>query len=190
QGVIDADALVGALAYVALQQGVEYAAYQAGTRVWFASRAGDSWTTQLLVDTGAPLAEPPVLYAAPYGANVTFRTASAAWTASRQGTDGPLETHRLGPDGMAPTAVGGLTNVITLVAVDTGAGGALYNEGSNAPVVRFPRRISRLATNGLSLFVQLEGLETQVLLIFDGLRKAQSIPNVTAFDAVFGPTTF
>lgn len=184
--MIDTDAPVGALAYVAPYLGAEYAAYQAGTRVWFASRTDGAWTTQLLIDAAEPLAEPPVLSAAPYGANVAFRTAVAAWTASRFGTDDPLATHRLGPLGFDPTAVG-LSGEITVVAVDTGAAGALYIDGASSPAVLFPRRITRLAVSGSNLFVQLEGLETQVLLIHDNLRNAQTIPNVTAFDASAGP---
>ncbi|HSR95845.1 MAG TPA: MopE-related protein [Kofleriaceae bacterium] len=189
QGMIDADAPVGALIYLAPFQGVEYAAYQAGTRMWFASRAGASWTTQLLVDVGAPLAEPPAIFATPgSNVNLTFRTSSAAWNASGRGSGGPLETHRIGPDGMAPTAIGGPNNLTTLVAVDTGAGGALYNDRFSSPVAVFPQRIIRLAGSGSSLFVQLEGLETEVLEIHDSFRKTQSIPNVTAFDSAAGPT--
>ncbi|MGH9885377.1 MAG: putative metal-binding motif-containing protein, partial [bacterium] len=186
-GVIDADAPVGALTYVAPFEGVEYAAYQAGTRIWFASRAGAGWTTQLLVDGGAPLAEPPAIFAAPLSTvNLTFRTSSAAWRAFGLGSGGPLETHRLGPEGMAPTAIGGPNNLTTLVAVDTGAGGALYVDGSSSPVAVFPQRIIRLAGETRSLFVQLEGLGTQVLQIDDRFRKTQSIPNVAAFDVAAG----
>jgi hypothetical protein len=187
-GVIDADAPVGALTYVAPFDGAEYAAYQAGTRIWFASRAGAGWTTQLLVDGGAPLAEPPAIFATPGSTvNLTFRTSSTAWHASGLGRGGPLETHRLGPEGMAPTAIGGPNNLTTLVAVDTGAGGALYVDGSSSPVAVFPQRILRLAGETSSLFVQLEGLGAQVLQIHDSFRKTQSIPNVTAFDAAAGP---
>jgi hypothetical protein len=47
--------------------GVEYAAFQAGTKVWFAKSTGGAWTSQLLVDAGEPLVEAPIMSAAPYG---------------------------------------------------------------------------------------------------------------------------
>src|SRR6185295_12268157 len=124
----------------------EYAAFQAGTKVYFASStSGGPWTTQLLVDAGAPLIASLALDAAPYGANVVFATASTAWKSERFGTTTALQTRTFGPPGPAVTsAVAAYTNIVSLVAVARDNGSALYDDKSTAPVMHFPRRITSL----------------------------------------------
>jgi len=162
-----------------LWDGLPFAAFQAGTKVWFATSTNGSWTTQLLVDAGAPK-----LSAAAYSANVVFRTASAAWHASRLDTTMLLTTTRLGDDG-ATTAAAVYSNIFAFVAVDSGSGSTLYRsdypEGTSQQ--SFAQRITGLSADYPYLFVQLEGTGIQVLLVADGFRNVQTISNIGRFDA-------
>ena len=184
-GVINADATVGRLAYVSPYLGAEYAVFQAGTKVWFASstNGGVAWATQLLVDARESLAEPPLLSAAPYGAEVVFRTADAAWSAQRIGTADALATKQFGPSTGTITAIASYTNLASVVAVQQGAGAALYAFTSSVPLLTYPRPVTRLFMSYPNLYVQLEGGAIDVLLFNQGYRKVQTITNVGAFDA-------
>jgi hypothetical protein len=191
--VIHADAPVGGVAFIPLYMGVEYAAFQAGTKVYFAAStssgsSGSSgsfgpWTTQLLADTGGPLVGAPFLSAAPYGANVVFRTATTVWKADRYGTTVPLRVRTFGPPGSAPlTAITAYTNIVSLVAVEQDAGSVLYDDKSAEAVMRFPKRITGLSVSYPYAFVNLDGLGTQVLYTPDHYRRVQMLPDASSFD--------
>lgn len=183
--VIQADAPVGGVAFTPRYLGAEYAAFQAGTKVYFASRTTDGpWTTQLLVDAAAPLVGAPFLSAAPVGATVVFRTTSTAWKADRFGTTVPLTTRTFGPPAPAVlTAMSAYTNIVSVVAADQGTGSVLYDDNSSAPVMRFPRRITGVFVSFPYVFVNLEGLGTQVLYSPDHYRRVQLLPDAGPFTA-------
>jgi len=179
--VIDADAPVGRIAFVPPYMGAEYAVFQAGTKVWFAASSG-TWTTQLLADAERPLAEAPVLAAAPFGANIVFRTESAAWSASRTGVTDPLTTRTVGPLRLRPLAIALFFHSEPLVAVEQGDGAAIYSNQLPAPLF-FPRRITRMVAGAPYLYVQLEGLGLQVLNVGDRFRRVQTIPGIDMLDS-------
>ena len=180
--VINANGRVGRIAFVPPDRGVEYAVFQAGTEVWFASSSGGAaWTMQLLVDAGAPLEETPLLTAAPFGADVAFRTAGTAWKSSRSGVTSPLTTNKTGPAGLAPSAIAQYAGAV-FVAVDDGTGSLLQESRPAAKPVRFPRKITRMFAEGSYLYVQLDGLGLQVLSLYNDMRRVQSFPEVGAFD--------
>jgi hypothetical protein len=185
--VINALGRVGRIAFVPPYLGAEYAVFQAGTEVWFASSTdGGPWTAQSLVDAAAPLAEAPLLQAAPYGADVAFRTEHAAWKASRTGVIAPLTTQQIELDGAVPVAIAQYWGAYAVVAVDDGSGAAVYGSHLGSPL-RFPRKITGMFAAGGYLYVQLDGLGLQILNISNGLQRVQSIPDVGGFDtATYG----
>jgi len=185
--VIDANGRVGRIAFLPPDRDAEYAMFQAGTEIWFASsNDGAAWKTQLLVDAAAPLAEAPLLDAAPDGADIAFRTEHAAWKASRRGVTAPLTIHEIGPAGAAPSAIAQYWGAYAVVAVDDGTGALLYGSHLGRPL-RFPRKITSMFAEGSYLYVQLDGLGLQILNVANGLRRVQSVPEVGAFDtAIYG----
>jgi len=183
RSTIDADSPVGRLAYLGPYLGEEYIVFQAGTNVWFGVSDGTTWTTHLLVDAGAALAEAPILSAAPYGADIVFRTATAAWY-SRSGSDHTVfTTVPLGPPGATTLAIALYESSSPLVAIATAGGGSAIVGLHLAPgSLSFPRRVTGMTTTSQYLFVQLEGLDLQVLDIPHGYRRVQTIPGINAFD--------
>jgi hypothetical protein len=182
QTVIDADAPIGKLAFEAPYLGAQYAVFQTGTKVWFAASQDGSWTTQLLLDAGAPLAEPPIFNAAPYGADVLFRTATAAWAAHRTGTAGGFTIASVGPTNTTTSGMALYPVYAPIVAVEQAGGSALYGGGLSAPLL-FPRRITGMSLSEPYLFVQFDGQDLQVLNAADHLRRVQTIAGIGSFDA-------
>jgi hypothetical protein len=186
--VIPADGRVGAVAFQLLFMGQEYVAFQADTKVYFASLAGaDVLRTQLVVDAGEPIIGQIELWATPGAVSMAFRTATKAWKVERTGTTELFTVRTFGaPDRVPPSAVAAYTNFVFLMAVDHGTGSALYDDKSSAPLLHFPRRITSLDVNYPYVYVHLEGLGTQVLSIPGRYARVQMLPEARRFDTMLG----
>jgi hypothetical protein len=180
QTVIRGHDLVGRIG-LAWHESGRYAAYQAGTTVWFAEYAGNAWRSTALVDAGAPLTGEIEISASPDHASVLFHTESAAWSASRSGATGPLAIRRFSRPGRIAT-VAAFANAVALVAVDGPRGGLLYDLANDTLVARVPARIVGLAIDGPYALVQPAGNDLQVFRIDDGFRRVLSIGTVGPID--------
>jgi hypothetical protein len=179
---IHADATIGRLAFSPLYEGAEHLVYQAGTKVYFAQGVEGRWTSQLLVDTGVPLATPPRMNVAPYGANLIFHTATRAWSASRWGTDDALVVDDLGPQPSTILAVAVYTSIANYVAILAGAGTNLYSPVSSEPIQHFDKRVTGLSADYPYLFVRFADGSTEVRRLDEGFRVIQTITDLPAFD--------
>jgi hypothetical protein len=182
RSVIPTDGPVGAVAFQSEFMSAGHIAFQAGTKVYFASLSGSGTTPRLLVDAGAPIVGPIMLWAAPAGASVVFRTADLVWKAVRVET-GLFTVRSFAPPGRSPfTAMAAYTNFVLLMAVDQGTGSALYDGESSTPLLSFPRRITSLFVDYPYAYVHVDGLGTQVLSIPAHYTRVQMLPQAQRFD--------
>jgi hypothetical protein len=171
---------VGRLAFESQEPGY-YAAFQAGTKVYFAERKSGLWFTQLLADAGAPLAGEIRLSAAGYGANVMFHTRSSAWTSSRSGDGGPLSTQEIHP-GRSITATAQYSSLVRAVAVEHAGGGEVRDATNRSPLLRVGAPIIAMYAEWPYLFVQPATGAMQVVRADSGHRLAPA-PAIGPIDA-------
>jgi hypothetical protein len=183
---IAADAPVGKLALsVAFDGSARYAAYQAGTKIWFASTSSTTWTTKLAVDAQAPLVEAPTLSASGDFADITLRTATKALELLRSGPQASFNTQPIGPPEASASALSHTPGQV-LVAVDHGAGSTIYRNFFADPLYESPQRIIGIFFEFPYVFVQREDLRIDVLLPMDNetsMRKTQTITGIGRLDA-------
>jgi hypothetical protein len=165
----------------------QYAAFQAGTDLWLATSSdGSGWTATHIDDLRAPLVQNPAGLAHSSYAAFAVRTNQGAWTYRRTELNQPFQSVRHGPVDRAPTVVTtGLSPELLMVAVDDGAGSAVYLGQSPQPLLRTPKRVTAMAARFPSIFVQFDDglLQTFVLSRFSThLRNTQTITDIGRFD--------